>query len=172
MTDSMLGLDSPDPSTEMQTAQRAAMEAQLKNGAGWFTSIAFLSIVNSVVQLSGAGWSFLIGLGMTQFVDAVGIAIATSNPESAMTAKIVAFVIDVGIAGLFALFGFFAKQRAAWAFVAGMVLYALDGVILLYFDMIAGALFHGFALFWLFRGMQAAQRLRATAAVPEAATSA
>jgi len=43
----------------------------MRRGAGWFLTIALLSGVNSVLQISDAKIRFIFGLGITQVVDAV-----------------------------------------------------------------------------------------------------
>jgi hypothetical protein len=35
---------------------------------------------------------------------------------------------DVVVAGVFVLFGVFATKKHLWAFIVGMILYALDGM--------------------------------------------
>src|SRR5688572_28411552 len=51
------------------TADQQHLEMRLKSGASWFYWIAGLSIINSIAALSGAGWGFIVGLGVTQIVD-------------------------------------------------------------------------------------------------------
>src|SRR4051794_33834386 len=46
-------------------AGNPALEKQIKSGADWFFWIAGLSLVNSFVALSGKGWGFILGLGIT-----------------------------------------------------------------------------------------------------------
>ena len=42
--------------------EKLRLENQFKSGAGWFFIIAGLSIVNSIIILSGGSWSFIVGL--------------------------------------------------------------------------------------------------------------
>jgi len=49
--------------------EKLRVEQQLKGGASWFVWIAALSVINSVILLSGGTWSFIFGLGITQIVD-------------------------------------------------------------------------------------------------------
>ena len=51
------------------------------------------------------------------------------------------------IAGLFLLFWNFARKGEKWAFLAGMALYAIDGMILIPFKDFLGVAFHAYALF-------------------------
>lgn len=148
--------DSPSPigapaSTPANTD--AATLAQLKSGASWFYWIAALSLVNSIVAFTGSDWRFIIGLGITQIFDAIG-------HEMASAGKIVALVLDLLAAGVLVVFGVFANKGHLWAFVTGMVLFALDGLIFLLVQDWIGVAFHAFVLYCLFRGAQACRRLK------------
>jgi hypothetical protein len=67
----------------------------------------------------------------------------------------VALVLDLLVMGVFILFGIFANKRRTWAFIAGMVLFALDGAIFLLVSDWIGVAFHAFVLYCLFKGWQA-----------------
>ena len=134
-------------------------EAQLKSGASWFYWIAGLSLINSIIALTGADWGFILGLGITQVFDAIG-------HEFAGVGKIIALVLDLIAIGLFVLFGVFANKGRSWAFIVGMILYALDSVLALLTQEWLPLGFHGFALFCLFRGFSACRELKATQAMP------
>jgi hypothetical protein len=137
------------------TGSDPATEAQLKSGARWFYYwIAGLSLINSVVAMTGGQWGFLFGLGITQIIDGLG-----QNIEGG--GKAVVLVLDLIAAGVFGLFGVFAHKRQTWAFLLGMLLYALDGLIFLLIQDWLGLGFHGFVLFCLFRGFQACRELNA-----------
>ncbi|MBI4332353.1 MAG: hypothetical protein HY673_13855 [Chloroflexi bacterium] len=45
------------------------LENRFKGGASWFYWIAGLSMLNTLFVIIGAGWTFFIGLGITQVVD-------------------------------------------------------------------------------------------------------
>ena len=129
-------------------------QAQLKSGASWFYWIAGLSLVNSAIAMSGTQGGFILGLGITQIFDAISQSMEGGS-------KTVVLLLDVVAAGIFALFGVFAHKRHTWAFVVGMILYALDGVIFFLFQEWIGLGFHVFALFCLFRGFTACRVLNA-----------
>jgi hypothetical protein len=133
----------------------ATTVAQLKSGASWFYWIAGLSLINSIVALTGSDWRFILGLGVTQVLDAFGAGFGGG-------AKVVTFILDLLVAGLLILFGVFGYKRHLWAFIVGMVLFALDGLIFLFAGDWLGVAFHAFVLFCLFRGMQACRALRST----------
>lgn len=128
---------------------RQHLVARMRSGGSWFYWIAALSLINSVAALTGGGWGFIVGLGVTQIVDEVA------------TAKAVALVANVAIAGVLIVLGVFANKGQLWAFVVGMSLYALDGVIFAMVGHWLAAGFHAFVLFCLFGGFRAARQLRA-----------
>lgn len=95
-------------------------------GANWFFWIAGLSLLNSVVQLMNGRWGFLAGLGVTQFLDGIAKALV---PRMGGAAIAIAFAMDLMAAGVLVLFGLMARQKHTWAFVLGMILYGLDGLL-------------------------------------------
>ncbi|HYG36117.1 MAG TPA: DUF4339 domain-containing protein [Clostridia bacterium] len=134
-------------------AQRdPATAAQMKSGASWFYWIAGLSLINSVVAFTGSSWRFMLGLGITQIFDGFAANIGTGG-------KAVALGLDVLVTGVFILFGIFAYKGHTWAFITGMVLFTLDGLLILLFKDWLGVAFHAFVLFCLFRGMVACRQL-------------
>jgi len=138
--------------------------AQAKSGASWFYWIAGLSLINSIIFLSGGNWGFFAGLGITQVIDAIVLEINKSAESSAM--GIIAFVLDVIIAGIFILCGIWANKFQPWAFIVGMILYFLDGVLILILGAFLPAAFHAFALFMIARGFFAARQISAAQNAP------
>jgi hypothetical protein len=129
-----------------------ATEAQLKSGASWFYWIAGLSLINSIVAFTGSDWRFILGLGITQIFDAFGNDLGGAG-------KAVVLMLDLLAAGVLVFFGVFAHKRHLWAFVVGMVLIALDGLIFLFVQDWLGVGFHVFVLYCLFRGAKACREL-------------
>lgn len=136
--------------------KKLKVEKQLQSGADWFFWIAGLSLINSAILFTGSEWGFIIGLGITQIIDAIGLAIAE---EMGVAGKIIAFIFDIVAAGVFVLFGVFARKRYKWAFVVGMVLYAMDGLIFLLVADFLSVGFHVFALFCIYGGFKAIKKL-------------
>ena len=62
------GTTDVNPSTAAAVEQKLRAEQIVKNGASWFLAIAGLSILNSVLTISGTGFHFIFGLGITQIV--------------------------------------------------------------------------------------------------------
>ena len=147
------------PPEVLQAAQILA--GKHNNGSGWFTWIAGLSLVNSAVILLGSTWSFLIGLGATQIIDGFAMAAAENIEAPAKTIILaVAFLIDLIIAGSFFLWGMLARRGHRWAYIVGIVLYSLDGLIFLVFQDFPSLGFHIFALYYLVNGFRACGQLK------------
>jgi hypothetical protein len=139
--------------TEKKQVQDDLMiENRFHSGANWFFWIAGLSLVNSIVVLAESDWNFIVGLGITQIVDGMALALAA---EIGQVSKIIGFGVNALIAGAFCLFGVFARKKHTWAFIVGMILYALDGLMFLLIRDFLGLGFHAFALYCIYSGMKA-----------------
>lgn len=130
-------------------------ERQTQQGGDWFFWIAGLSIANSVLRLIHSPVGVFFGLGTTDVIDYYGAS--PGGPGS-----LIALGFDGLVAGLFALFGVFARKGARWAFIVGAVFYILDALVILlltrqYLEVAA----HAYVLFRLFQGFQAAGQLAA-----------
>ena len=140
--------------------EMAKQTAAFKGGANWFYWIAGLSVVNSVISLLQGGLGFIFGLGVTQVVDAVGAAIVEQQGDGAGIIRIIVLGASVFVAGFFVLFGWLANQGLGWAFLIGMFLYALDGLLFLLVQDWLSLGFHVFALYSMFNGYTALRRLK------------
>ncbi len=129
-----------------------ALERRVRQGARWFFWIAGLSLINSLTAMSGKAGGFVVGLGVTRFIDIF--------VRQAGAGGTIALVINVMIAGLFALLGLFAFKRHSWSFIVGLVLYAMDALLAYLVSGWLGLGFHVFVLFWMFQGLQANLRLK------------
>ena len=133
--------------TTASVEQKLRAEQIVKNGAGWFLAIAGLSILNSVLTMSGANFHFIFGLGTTEIVDAIG-------RQAGTTGSALGLIVNLFIAGVFLLFWNFARKGEKWAFLTGMAVYLIDGLILIPFKDLLGVAFHAYALFRIYHGMQ------------------
>jgi len=147
------GLNPTTASSDARIEAKLRAEQVVKAAASWFLVVAGLSIVNSIVTLSGGSFHFIFGLGITQIVDAMG-------KLSGSVGSALSLVVNLFVAGVFALFWHFARQGKKWAFLTGMALYALDGLILLPFSDWLGAAFHAYALFRMYQGLQGLSALQ------------
>lgn len=144
---------SPSPSYDVTGTQASAKasphpDAQLKSSASWFYWIAGFSVINTIIVFTGSNWQFYLGLGVTQFFGLLGRELGNVGDG-------VALALNLIVAAMFVVFGVFAHKRHTWAFITGMAVYALDGVMLIPAQVWIGVGFHVFVLFFLFRGLKA-----------------
>lgn len=159
--------DNQDFNTQQQVnliQARLTVQNRLRGGATWFWWIAGLSIVNSLIMVSGGKWNFVIGLAITQFIDAIAQLLAKElSPSGGAVITAFGLALSAVVAGMFVLFGFFARKGMLWSFIVGMVIYAFDGLIFLWLGSWLSVGFHAFALFGLYNGLKAARALQSTA---------
>ena len=141
-----------------------ALDQRCKSGARWFFWIAGLTVGTSLLNLFGGGYAFFLSLGATQFIDGLAKGLANQFGDSI---RIAGLVINIFIAGIFVLVGWFAYKRHLWAFLLGMAIFALDAIILLVFQVWVSFVFHALVTYWIFRGYQAARALAALERTPE-----
>jgi tetratricopeptide (TPR) repeat protein len=132
-------------------------QKQMLAGANWFIWIVLLSLINTIIFLSGGEWNFIIGLGITQIIDAFGVELAN---EIGGIAKFIAIALDLLVLTFYGLIYFFAKKGQRWAFITGMISYALDGILFLMVGDILGVIFHGLALFFIGKGFMASSSMQ------------
>src|SRR5580658_5715611 len=122
------------------TVAQATALARVRVSARWFYWIAGLSLINSAVVIFGGSFHFVVGLGVTSVVDVLA-------KQAGSAGVILDLTINGFVAALFCLFGSFAGKAQKWAFLVGMVLYALDGLLLLMGGDILSVGFHAYALY-------------------------
>jgi hypothetical protein len=148
-------------------AELAQLHARGTSGAGWFFWIAALSMINSIILLSGGDRHFVVGLGVTSIADGVARAVADQNPEVAGVAKGIAFGFTVFVAVVVCLFGWLSRRPILPIFVVGMILYLLDGLIYVAFGDWMSVGFHAFVLFGMWNGFNAYRQMKAMKAALE-----
>jgi hypothetical protein len=143
----------PEVSERALIEQKVRWEHALKGAAAWFLWVAGLSLINSVLHLSGLRFQFIFGLGIAQLVDALA-------RHAGGASLLLDIIINGFLVAVFVVFFNFARQGKKWAFRAGMILYLLDGLLMLFFKAYLGVAFHAFALFWMNGGIVAISKLR------------
>jgi hypothetical protein len=137
-----------------QTAQH------YKAGANWFYWLAGLSIITSLIAFFNGGIGFIFSLGITRIIDALAAGVSEGLGGSS-AAKVVALVLDLVITGIFVLFGYLSNQKQIWAYLIGMIVFLMDGLLSLLFGEIINVLAHGFVLYFLIRGFMAGREMLA-----------
>ena len=131
---------------------RDAVAARMRRGASWFLTIAILSGINVLLEAFDAKIRFIFGLGITEVVDALG-------KGAGQNGMLVTLALDGVFLLMLILCWKWAKAGSQGAFVAGMIAYALDGVLLLYFRVWLDAAVHAYALYMIWQGYVAAREL-------------
>jgi hypothetical protein len=126
--------------------KKLSLDNKIRSGVNWFFWIAGLSLINTIVYLFGGHFTFVVGLAATQIIDVFMSVLAKDFGTGGSIVRFIGFAIDIVIAGIFVVFGIFGKKRYRAAIIIGMILYAIDGVLLLLFQDFLGAGFHAFAL--------------------------
>jgi len=127
--------------------------SSVHSSANWFWWVAGLSVANSVAILAELNYGMILGLGVTQIVD--GIAVALLKEASGTAATVIKFlhlVVVGAAAGFFYLIGVKARQLRLWAYRVGLAAYALDALIFVIFKDWVAVGFHVFVLFMLWGG--------------------
>ena len=131
---------------------RVPVILRMRRGAGWFMTIGLLSGVNTLLQIFDAKIRFIFGLGITQVVDAI-------THGGGRNGMFVTIVVDGLFIVMLILCSKWAKAGSQGAFVAGMIAYALDGLLLVLFSMWLDAAVHAYALYMMWQGYVAAREL-------------
>ncbi len=158
--------ESPEPEVvaadplDALRAQLAQLHARGTSGAGWFYWIAALSLVNSIILLSGGDRHFVVGLGVTLVADVVAKEVADQEPEIATVAKGIAFAFDLFVAAIVCLFGWLSRRPILPIFAIGMILYLLDGLIYVLAGEWLSVGFHAFVLLGMWSGFTAYREMK------------
>jgi hypothetical protein len=142
------------------------LKIKIQQDINWFFWIGILSIINSVIHFLGGSLTFTLSLGTTQIIDS-GVAAYTKDlsGKDKTIALLVGFIINLVIAGIFIVAGYFGQKSYRWIIIAGMTLYALDGIIFLVVGSWLEVGFHSLALWYLWRGIRTVNELNSLEAV-------
>lgn len=136
--------------------KREELAQRYKSGANWFYWIAGLTIVTSILSFTGADWRFLISLGTTQLIDALADRMSA---ELGGAPKVVALVLDLILTGVFVVFGVLANKKLLWAYILGMAIFVLDGLVSLLVQDWVGVIAHVVVLVFMVPGFLAGREL-------------
>lgn len=152
----------PTQTTQILTAKKLMLlEQQFRNGVNQFYWIAGLSLVNTIISLNGGSATFVIGLGITQFIDAFTKSwVKQIGPATGNIVSFIGFFADLALAGMFILFGVLGRKRFGKVILFGMILYAMDGLIFLVFQDWFAFIFHVILLISLVKGYSALNQLK------------
>ena len=154
----------PDTGPDTQTAEQQEVRRRMlllrraKGGINWFYWVAGLTIINTIIFVTGRIPNYFLGLGVAQLVDGYTVAIANGT-EIAPLMHWVAAAMDLLLSSIFLLFGYRGQRSYRSWIVAGIVLYTLDGMVFLLLGVWLGVAFHAFVIYSLVRGLRAMDEL-------------
>lgn len=119
----------------------------IKTAANWFYIIAVLSLVNSISNFLGSDWGFIVGLGMTQFLEGFLYALLGE-------VTIWGLILAIIFSATFTVIGYYASKHKKNAFVIGMVFYGFDLLLFIIVVDVISIAFHAFALFMIYKGFK------------------
>ncbi len=152
----LTGQPVPPPQARAQVAAQQATARRVHSAAVWFYLIAAMSIINSLMVVANLRATFLAGLGATQLVDALAGSLSQGVDGGAlMLLQGIALVLNLAIAAVFALVGWLGSHGSRRAFYVGMLLFALDALILVFIKDYVGVVYHLFVLYMLYNGLRA-----------------
>ena len=143
----------------------------VQSSASWFWWVAGLSLINTVGAMLDSSYGMVLGLGITQFLDAIFLYGADGESvQPTLAVRGIHLALVLAVAGVFVAIGVFAKRHSAMAFVVGMALYLADSLIYVVASDWIGVGFHAFVLFMLWGGYSTLRAIQAAA--PTATTQA
>jgi intracellular septation protein A len=98
-------------------------------------------------------------MGVSSAADSIAAIGAKEHPAQAAIFRAMAIAFAVLASAIVVLFGWLANRRYIAFFAIGMVLYLLDGLLLLLFRQWLSVGFHAFVLFCMFGGLMAYRQL-------------
>lgn len=131
--------------------------SDVTRGANWFFWTAIFSVIASTVHYFGNDYLFFLSFSVSQLVN--GLPMGWINVDSVPYPPLTALIINILAAAIFAVFGFFARQRSSWAFLIGFFLYMFDAILCIGFKDLYSFAFHMLVIFFLFKGLVATRRL-------------
>ena len=154
-------VNAPNQNQAALAQAKFILTARARRGTDWFFWIAGLSLINTVINLVGGQLSFVTGLGIMQLIDGLTIGFAkNASANGGLVIHVIGFAINALIALMFVLAGFLSRKRYRWIVIAGMLIYALDGLVFILFQDWIPLLFHGWALWGLWNGLKAINDLK------------
>jgi hypothetical protein len=117
-------------------------------------------MTTSIIIVFSTRPSFVVGLGVTQFMDITIHNLAVTLPNSTLLIHAIGLLLDLFLCSVFALCGYLAARGHRWAFISGMLLYGLDAILTLVSTDFFGFGFHLFFLWFLLNGLQAFNQLK------------
>jgi len=147
----------------------AELVKKVNSSAGWLFVVAGLSLINTVLALSGSDRTFLFGVTITMIIDGIASAVVDGQEGPlVIVTRVIEFGCNMVVMGILIALGILGRRAKTWAFVTAVVLYGLDtlltaGLALLDSQLWITAGIHVFVLFVLVNGLLNCRKLNALA---------
>lgn len=142
---------------QQANADLGRITQRIHSGASWISAVGIFSFLNTVLGLFKATIRFVIGLGATQIIDYIAVMLSQRSDNHTLF-----IALNVGlnllIAAIFVILGWFAKRDHSWAWLAGMALYLIDTAIIVWIQYWPGLIFHIIALVMMIMGFIALRK--------------
>lgn len=139
-----------------------ARQTAWHNG-NWLCWVAGLSLLNTVFAVTQVHARILLGLASTRLADAIVYFRPAIHGQPVMAgARVVHFLVVVPLLAALWLAGRYARQGNTRAFMAGMILYALDTLFFVFAHEWIGVILHAIVLLLLARGLAASKAINAS----------
>lgn len=122
------------------------MTRRIQSGASWISMVGILSFVNTLLTLFKATLRFTIGLGLTTLIDYFAFFFMQRSPDNRTLFIVINVGINLMIALIFVVLGWFAKRENGWAYLTAIILYSIDTFIMIWLQNWMGVIFHLVAL--------------------------
>jgi len=134
---------SATPESAATDAHAALLASPLvQSAARWFWWIAGLSLINTVLTLTGTHMQLVVGLGLTLVSD---VTFGGASP--------LGFAIDALALAFFFFMGRQAQRGQLWAFYLGIAVYCIDALVYVRFQDWMAVAFHGVVIYFIVRGL-------------------
>ena len=153
------------PASVADEAQAQSLISARNSGANWFFWIVGLSVLNTLISLTGTEWGFSLGAAATQIADVF------AGESGSFVGRVFALGFDVLVFGFYVMCGVQAMRGATWAFVLGLVVFALDTLLMAVAQEWIGLALHAWAMFSIFTGLMANNNLKKWQAAQVAANA-
>jgi tRNA A-37 threonylcarbamoyl transferase component Bud32 len=156
-------------SASIPASELLSLRARVAAAVGWLYWIAGTTLASQIAAILGSDWSPLLGFSIVP-------ALASMGARGGLNANIVESLITEIVASMFVAFplamAILGGRGKGWAFVASLVLYGLDTLLLAADGVWLGVLLHAVALAFVLRGYLAHRTLLRQPAPPSRPTPA
>lgn len=133
-------------------ARRPSLQRSIDVGSMWLAAVAGVTLANVMLSLLDSTWRLFVGLMSARLI-------LHFMKDAGAWQYVAGTFICLALAGVFALLWTYARRGHAWAFLTGLVLYALDFLLNLLGPRPFTVGFQLVGLFFILQGYRAARAM-------------